>query len=392
MILNGAMCVIGKFKLSWPAEHLLYLVAGLHPLCHFHAHNIAISPIFQFKHTYCSLKALHSYKNTAPANEQIAHIIAEKRSPFQNVARGRDYKDAAERSTPGSTEQLQRANQDLQRKLKDLREQQTTELQKNQKANQELQTQLDVLRTKHVAELKHNKQEQQALQKQLEESMNLLEAALENHRRSAADNQLRQQEIQQKYLLLQSQYAATEEQIRQTTAATHAQIEELQQNNKLLQDQYTTKVQQHQQIFEQERRKFQAQSELLQAHLRHRSEVATVTGKQVNWLRNLLFEIRQDTVTHIQAFQEEIKYYKTKLHKLAAQLQDHPDRIKELAKIEAFDLWMQGHPETNTQLSAESLLHRVTTKLNHTLRNLKTELYQATQERDELQNQIEQRE
>ena len=29
VILNGAPCGIGKFKPSWPAEHLLYLVAWL---------------------------------------------------------------------------------------------------------------------------------------------------------------------------------------------------------------------------------------------------------------------------------------------------------------------------------------------------------------------------
>lgn len=46
VILNGAMCGIGKFKPPWPAEHLLYLVAGLYPLCHFHAHNQSISLIF----------------------------------------------------------------------------------------------------------------------------------------------------------------------------------------------------------------------------------------------------------------------------------------------------------------------------------------------------------
>ena len=63
VILNGAMCGIGKFKPPWPAEHLLYLVAGLHPLYHFHAHNKSISLIFQFKHTSCStLEALHSFE------------------------------------------------------------------------------------------------------------------------------------------------------------------------------------------------------------------------------------------------------------------------------------------------------------------------------------------
>ena len=62
----------------------------------------------------------------------------------------------------------------------------------------------------------------------------------------------------------------------------------------------------------------------------------------------------------------------------------------ELSKIEAFDLWIKERPDTETQISAQILLHRVTSKLNYTFRSLKAELYHAIQERDELQNTIEQ--
>lgn len=34
IILNGAMCGIGKFKPPWPAEHLLSLVAGVYLFSH----------------------------------------------------------------------------------------------------------------------------------------------------------------------------------------------------------------------------------------------------------------------------------------------------------------------------------------------------------------------
>ena len=78
----------------------------------------------------------------------------------------------------------------------------------------------------------------------------------------------------------------------------------------------------------------------------------------------------------------------------AAQTEINSDRLKELTKMEAFDLWVQekSHTDAETQMSAEALLHRVTTKLNHTLRNLKAELQQAISERDDLQGRLEQQE
>ena len=217
-------------------------------------------------------------------------------------------------------------------------------------------------------------------------------AAEERNRQVTADSHLQKQEIQQKYTLLQNRYVAAEEQIQQTAAAAQAHIEELEHKHKLLQLQNTTSVQQHQLFVEEEQSKFQAQSKLMQTHLRYRSEVATVAENQVSSLRNLLSEIQRDTTTQIRAFQTKIDYYNTQLNKLAPHVQDHPNWTKELAKIEAFDLWIQGRPETETQLSAETLLHRVTTKINHTLRNLKAELYQATTKRDELQTKFEQQE
>ena len=68
----------------------------------------------------------------------------------------------------------------------------------------------------------------------------------------------------------------------------------------------------------------------------------------------------------------------------------YPHRVNELAKLEAFDLWVQRNPDAKDQVSAQTLLDRITSKLDHTFRNLKTQLYHAIQERDEMQSQIEQ--
>ena len=64
----------------------------------------------------------------------------------------------------------------------------------------------------------------------------------------------------------------------------------------------------------------------------------------------------------------------------------------ELAKIEAFEVWVHKQPETGEQISAQVLLQRVSAKLNHTLKNLKAELYQTTTERDDLQARFDQHE
>ena len=48
------------------------------------------------------------------------------------------------------------------------------------------------------------------------------------------------------------------------------------------------------------------------------------------------------------------------------------------------------NPETYEQVLAQTLLHRVTTKLNHIFRNLKSKLHQLTIEKNELQTRFEQ--
>lgn len=84
--------------------------------------------------------------------------------------------------------------------------------------------------------------------------------------------------------------------------------------------------------------------------------------------------------------------YRAKFQKLRVPAQTETDRATELAKIEAFDYWIEGKTQTEEQITAKTLLDRVTAKLAHTFKNLKMELYHVTTERDELQTKIEQQE
>ena len=94
----------------------------------------------------------------------------------------------------------------------------------------------------------------------------------------------------------------------------------------------------------------------------------------------------------MRAFQVEIQTYKTQIHILATKEHTDPQRIMELTQIEAFKLWVHTQPTTEAQIFAQTLLQRVSAKMNHTLRNLKAELHQTTTKRDELQVRIEQQE
>ena len=120
-------------------------------------------------------------------------------------------------------------------------------------------------------------------------------------------------------------------------------------------------------------------------------EVATIARHQTSLLRDSLSQFRQDTAEQLHALQRELESTKTQLSQFApltqviTPTQVSPERIQEIAKIEAFELWVQRSPDAENQISAQTLLHRVTTKISHTIKTLKAELQQTTNERDELQ-------
>ena len=82
--------------------------------------------------------------------------------------------------------------------------------------------------------------------------------------------------------------------------------------------------------------------------------------------------------------------YKAEFQTLTVPAQIEIERATKIAKIEAFDHWIDKKSETKEQMTAKLLLDGVTAKMAHTFCNLKLALIQVTTERDELQTRLEQ--
>ena len=259
------------------------------------------------------------------------------------------------------------------------------------KEKQDLQNQLETLRTQHAAERERNKNTEHGLQTQLKHSQKQLEATLEKNSQIVVANQLEKHEYQTQHNL----HAATEEHTRQILTDTQTKCTELQNKYDLLHNQHTVTMEENRQIaaiVQQEKREFQRRREHLQDDRRHRKEIVAIARQRLTKFRSSISEFRHQISAQLQASQQHAESYTSQLNQLATATQKlaTSDRVKELAKLEAFDLWVQRSPEMEERILAQTLLHKVTSKLNHTLTNLKEELYQAIQERDDLQNQIEQ--
>lgn len=68
----------------------------------------------------------------------------------------------------------------------------------------------------------------------------------------------------------------------------------------------------------------------------------------------------------------EIEWYRVEFQKLKVPAQTRMDRATKMAKIEAFDYWIDGKIKTEEQITAKIMLDRVRGKLGHTFRNLET--------------------
>lgn len=234
------------------------------------------------------------------------------------------------------------------------------------------------------------------LKLQLQQLQTTYAVAEERNCKAAAAAQLQIQELQQKNALLQTQNTAAEDQIRQAAEVHKGQLKDHQIKHELLQAQHNTAIQQHQQMVAEEKQKSQKQTETLRTYLGNRRELAAMATQKLHQIRHTVAEVRQEATGKLREFQQEIEGYKARIPKLAITSATHenPQRIQELAKIEVFDLWLQerSNSGTETQFSVHTLLQRVTAKISHTLKTLKTELHQATTEREDLQGRLEQHE
>jgi hypothetical protein len=65
-------------------------------------------------------------------------------------------------------------------------------------------------------------------------------------------------------------------------------------------------------------------------------------------------------------------------------------RALEIAKIEAFDQWVNKTEHTKEEITTKQMFDRITSKISHTLRSLWTELAQTITEKEDLQDKLEQ--
>ena len=136
--------------------------------------------------------------------------------------------------------------------------------------------------------------------------------------------------------IVQDQYIAAHEQNKQIAAETH----QLQQKLALLQSQHAATVKESQHIAE-ERQQLRRKWERIQIDLQHRTEVASIAKHSCKQLlQNLVYELRHQSAAQLQAFQGEVESYKTQLSKLTQQPITDTNRVAELVKLEAFDLWI----------------------------------------------------
>lgn len=160
-----------------------------------------------------------------------------------------------------------------------------------------------------------------AAQKQvLQDELTLLRTQHTNNQRFAADNELLAKHLREKTELLQAQHAAAVDQL---TAS-------LQQSKQQLED------------CNREKQELQRNRERVQDVRRHRKIVVAIAGQRLKVFRSSISEIQHKTAAHLQEFQQQVESYMTQLNQLAIAPQKlgTPDRIREFAKLEAFDLWV----------------------------------------------------
>jgi hypothetical protein len=368
----------------------------------------------------------HSTPHTGEARQHINTELEEARSR-QNAA---TITTELQRQQTAELERNQQVQQDLRSQLNKLQMQYDTALEQNRQLSTEkdgVEEKLTLLQQQLVATVERSRQidkdnEQKsilyaaALERihQQEKDNQLLKAkinAAEEHNRTVATTQTDNQDLRRQVADLHNQHRAeiqrytTEKQALQTpledlkrqhTTALEQIIAEkhhIQQEVTLTHKQHAVAVEEAKQIVaaaQAEKQHLQREHEHLQIDRQRKTQFVNIATQRIKLLRNIISELRQGTAETLKTFQEEIGIYKTQIHTLAAKEYTNPNRVMELSKIEAFDLWIQQQPNTETQISAQTLLHRVTSKLNHTFKSLKAELYHTTQERDKLQTKIEQ--
>ena len=214
-------------------------------------------------------------------------------------------------------------------------------------------------------------------------------AALNHSTHTAETAQSEKRQLQNQLKLLHDQHRATQLEHKQLMAASQEKFRLLQAQYDLLQIKHAETLQQNHQIANDDIKEILAKYNNIQTYLERRADLAVIAEKQLRSsstrIQTSVSELRQTISAHFKGLQEVVTSSSKQLHTLTIDSQPDPQRVMELAKIEAFGLWVQRQPDTEQKVSAETFLYRVTAKFNHTFKNFRSHLHQVTTKRDDLQ-------
>lgn len=132
----------------------------------------------------------------------------------------------------------------------------------------------------------------------------------------------------------------------------------------------------------------------MQDNFTHQQATIMHTLNQFQHIKLTVLNLKEQTQSHMQEMKGELEQYHIqagKLNHFHRNTEDQ-DRALEIAKIEAFDIWLSKEATSSDQITAQHLFERVTTKIGHMFKSLQTELRHTRLERDELQEKLEHQE
>ena len=115
-------------------------------------------------------------------------------------------------------------------------------------------------------------------------------------------------------------------------------------------------------------------------------------------IANNLQQIKQMALTFKEEFRNAVQQTSTgfaaqiRESNLLTALPTNQQRATELAKLEAFDQWMNKSDLTKEELTTKQMFDKIMSKIGHTFKSLRTELAQAITEKKDLQEKFEQQE
>lgn len=183
--------------------------------------------------------------------------------------------------------------------------------------------------------------------------------------------------------------ATINEQLEQELTAMKVQNKALQDKMEFLQKQHQTELAAKTST----EQGLQTRIEKLKANLVKQRVAVAAIATQFQQVKLVAASLREEAQGSITKFRSEVGQYTASAEKLYNQkvISNH-QRALEIAKLEIFYQCLSEKAPTTNQISAQQLFDRIATRIGHMFKTLQNELSQATTERDELQEKLEQQE